>query len=70
MVNNFEFWEGWYNFTFTGSNVYYEHIVQIRVTMSPMNISYKMKQFFEYYNIKHITGIPHVPTKQAPVERY
>jgi hypothetical protein len=28
-----------------------------------------MKQFFAYYNIKHITGIPHNPTRQAVLER-
>ncbi|ERE73373.1 putative Pol polyprotein [Cricetulus griseus] len=28
-----------------------------------------MEQFFKYYNIKHVTGIPHNPTGQAVVER-
>ena len=35
----------------------------------PAYISSKMKQFFEYYNIKHVKGIPHNPTGQAIVER-
>lgn len=30
---------------------------------------YKMKQLFAYYNVKHITDIPHNPTEQAVVER-
>ena len=32
------------------------------------NASNKMKQFFTYYNIKHVTGIPHNLTGQAVVE--
>ena len=28
-----------------------------------------MEQFFVYYNIKHITDIPHNPTGQAVIER-
>ena len=28
-----------------------------------------MKQFFAYYNIKHIIGIPHNPTEQAVIQR-
>ena len=44
--------------------------VQIKTDNALAYVSRKMKQLFEYYNIKHITGIPHVPTKQAPVERY
>ena len=28
-----------------------------------------MEQFFKYYNIKHVTGIPHKPTGLAVVER-
>jgi transposase InsO family protein len=43
---------------------------KLRMAMSPMYISSKMKQFLECYNIKHITGIPYNPTKQAIVERY
>lgn len=26
-------------------------------------------KFFVYYNIKHVTGIPHSPTVQAVIER-
>ena len=28
-----------------------------------------MKQYFDYYAIKHIIGIPHNPTGQAVIER-
>ena len=28
-----------------------------------------MKQFFAYYSIKHVTGIPHNPKGQAVIER-
>ena len=42
---------------------------QIRTDNAPTHVSSKMKQFFAYYNIKHITGIQHNPTGQAIVER-
>ena len=42
---------------------------QIKMDNGLAYISNKMKQFFEYYNIKHVKGIPHNPTGQAIVER-
>ena len=42
---------------------------QIKTDNGPAYVSKKMKQFFAYYNIKHITGIPHNPTDQAVRER-
>ncbi|KAL6058684.1 hypothetical protein STEG23_035833 [Scotinomys teguina] len=42
---------------------------QIKTDNAPAYVSGKMKQFFAYYNIKHITGIPHNPTGQAIIER-
>ena len=44
-------------------------IVKIPVQERLTSISKKMKQFFAYYNIKHVTGIPHNPTGQAVIER-
>ena len=35
---------------------------QIKTDSIPAYVSNKMKQFFTYYNIKHVTGIPHNPT--------
>ena len=32
-------------------------------------VSKKIKQFFAYYNINHITGIPNNSTSQAVIER-
>ena len=32
-------------------------------------ISSKMKQFFAFYDIKHVTGILHNPTGQAVIGR-
>ena len=43
--------------------------VQIKTDNSPAYVSSKMKWFFAYYNIKHITGIPHNPIGQAVIER-
>lgn len=43
--------------------------IQIKTDNGPAYISNKIKRFFEYYNIKHVTGIPHNPTGQAIVER-
>ena len=43
--------------------------VQIKTDNAPANASKKMKQIFAYYNIKHITCIPHNPTGQAVIER-
>jgi hypothetical protein len=37
--------------------------------MLQKNVSSKMIQFFSYYNIKNITGIPYNPTGQAVIER-
>ncbi|KAL6045669.1 hypothetical protein STEG23_015755 [Scotinomys teguina] len=42
---------------------------QIKTDNAPAYVSGKMKQFFAYYNIKHITGIPHNPKGQAVIER-
>lgn len=43
--------------------------VQIETDNIPAYASSKMKHFFAYYNIKHITGIPHNPTRQAVIKR-
>ena len=43
--------------------------IQIKTGNGPAYISNKMKQFFEYYNIKHDIGISHSPAGQAIVER-
>ena len=37
---------------------------QIKKDNCPAYVSKKMKQFFAYYNIKHITGIPILQTRQ------
>ena len=42
---------------------------QIKTDNAPAYNSKRMKLIFGYYNIKHITGIPHNPTGQAVVER-
>ena len=42
---------------------------QIKTDNGPAYVFKKMKCFFEYYNIKHITGIPNNPTGQAVIER-
>lgn len=42
---------------------------QIKIDSVPAYVSNKMKQFFAYYNIKYVTGIPHSPTGQAVIER-
>ena len=34
----------------------------------PAYVSKKIKQFFTYYNPKHITDIPHNPTEQAVIK--
>ena len=44
-------------------------LVQIKIDNCPAYVSKKMKQYFAYYNIKHIAGIPHNPTGQAVIER-
>jgi transposase InsO family protein len=43
--------------------------VQIRTDNAPTHVSSKMKQFFAYYNIKHIVSITQDSTGQAVVER-
>ncbi|KAL6070467.1 hypothetical protein STEG23_006054, partial [Scotinomys teguina] len=43
--------------------------VQIKTDNAPAYVSNKMRQFFAYYNIRHVTGIPHNPTGQAVIER-
>ena len=43
--------------------------VQIKTEYVPAYVSSMMKQFFAYYNIKHVTGIPHNPTGQAVIEK-
>ena len=42
---------------------------QIKTDNGSAYVSKKMKCFFAYYNIKHITGIPNNPTGQAVIER-
>ena len=42
---------------------------QIKTDNGPAYVSKKMKRFFTYYNVKHITGIPNNPTGQAVIER-
>ena len=42
---------------------------QIKIDNGPAQVSMKMKWFFVYYNIKHVTGIPYNPTGQAVIER-
>jgi transposase InsO family protein len=43
--------------------------IQIKMDNGSVYISNKMKQFFEYYNIKHVTVISHNPTRQGIEER-
>jgi hypothetical protein len=38
---------------------------KLRLIIFPIYESTNMKWFFAFYNIKHITGIPHNPTGQA-----
>lgn len=38
---------------------------QIKTDNAPAYVSSKMKQFLEYYNIKHMKGIPHSRTGQT-----
>lgn len=38
---------------------------EIKTDNAPAYVSSKVKQFLEYYNIKHMTGIPHNGTGQA-----
>ena len=42
---------------------------QIKTDNAAAYVSSKMKQSFAYYNLKHITGIPHNPTGQEAIER-
>ena len=42
---------------------------QIKSDNAPEYVSTKLEQCFKYYNIKHVTCIPHNPTGQAVVER-
>ena len=35
---------------------------QIKPDNAPAYVSIKLERFFKYYNIKHVTGIPHNPT--------
>ena len=43
--------------------------IQIKTDNAPAYVSNKMKQCFTYYDIKHVTGIPHNLRGQAIVER-
>lgn len=36
---------------------------------APAYVFNRMKQFFAYYNTKHVTGVPHNPSGQAVRER-
>jgi hypothetical protein len=42
--------------------------IQIKTDDAPAYVSSKMKHFFAYYNIKHISDIPHNPTGQTVLE--
>lgn len=42
----------------------------IKTDNDPVYVSCKMKQFFEYYYIKHITGMPLNPIEKAVIERF
>ncbi|CRH27384.1 Integrase core domain [Chlamydia trachomatis] len=42
---------------------------QIKTDNAPACVSSKLEQFFKYYNIKLVPGIPYNPTGQAVVER-
>ena len=42
---------------------------QIKTNAAPLYLSNKMKQFFAYYNMKHIGGPPYNHTAKAVVER-
>jgi hypothetical protein len=42
---------------------------QIKTGNVSIYVSNKMKQFFAYYNIKHVTGMPHNPTGKVIIER-
>ena len=42
---------------------------QIKTDNGPAYVSKKIKQFFAYYTIKHITGIPNNSIEQAAIER-
>ena len=42
---------------------------QIKTDNGSAYVYKKIKCFFAYYNIKHITGIPNNPTGQAVIER-
>ena len=44
-------------------------LAQIRTNNTPAYVFNKMKQFFTYYNIKHVTGISHNPTGQVVIEK-
>ena len=44
-------------------------LAQIKTNNAPEYVSNKIEQFFAYYNIKHVTGIPHNPTGKAVIER-
>ena len=43
--------------------------VHVKADNAPAYVSKKMKRLFPYYNMKHVTGIPHNPTGQAVIER-
>ena len=43
--------------------------MKVPVQKRLINIPNKIKQFFAYYNMKHIGGKPHNHTGQAVVER-
>ena len=43
--------------------------IQIKTDNASADVSSNVKQVFAYYNIKHITGVPHNPTGQTVRER-
>ena len=42
---------------------------QVKTDNAPAYVSNKMQQLFAYYNVKHVTSIPHNPTGQAVIEK-
>ena len=70
MGNPSEFVKVWFgNHTFTRSYNHRGYTVQIKTDNASAYVSSKMKEFFAYYNIKHITGILDSLTEQAVIER-
>lgn len=43
-------------------------VAQIKTGNAPTYVFNKMEQFFAYYNITHVTGVPYNPIGQAVIE--